>query len=465
MKNKTLSAVSVLGLALILSLFFSLMPTGGTCAAPPRADVAEGVAPCALASGSIPISQVAKLFASDGWTLDLFGGAVGISGDTVVVGAYRDIVGTNRDQGSAYVFERDQGGPDQWEEVTKIVASDGTDDDYFGISVGIAGDIIVVGAYSDDIGDHTSQGSAYLFKRNLGGVDPWVQAKKLTADDGGYWDYFGRSVAIAGDTVVVGASGDGGRGSAYVFQRDQDGPGLWGQVKKLTADDAATGDAFGYAVAIAGDTIIVGDYLHDVGSNDDQGAAYIFERNQDGIDQWGQVTRLTAADGAALGYFGRAVAIAGDTVVVGAYGDNLEQGAAYVFGRNHGGVGQWGQVTKLTASDGADGDRFGRAAAIAGDTVVVGADGDDVGSNASQGSAYVFGRNQGGTDQWGQVEKLTADDGADGDAFGYAAAIAGNTIVIGARYDDFGSTEAQGSAYVFQSEAKIYLPLVVRQSP
>jgi len=131
------------------------------------------------------------------------------------------------------------------------------------------------------------------------------------------------------------------------------------------------------------------------------------------LDLTGQAT-LTAADGSAYDLFGYSVAISGDTVIVGAvYHDvagNEDRGAAYIFGRNQGGADQWGQVARLTAADGSAYDEFGWSVAISGDTALVGAPSGDVGSNTNQGSAYVFGRNQDGTDHWGQVARLTAAD-------------------------------------------------------
>jgi hypothetical protein len=159
-------------------------------------------------------------------------------------------------------------------------------------------------------------------------------------------------------------------------------PLLTSPAAKLTASDGAADDGFGYAVAISGDTVVVGAHGDD-DNGDDSGSAYIFERNQGGTDNWGQVAKLTATDGATYDRFGGAVAISGDTVVVGAHQNGVGSGSAYVFKRNQGGADNWDQTAKLTATDGAGGDLFGHAVAISGDTVVVGAFGDD----ASSGSA------------------------------------------------------------------------------
>jgi hypothetical protein len=423
--------------------------------------------------------QVRKLTASDGVADDWFGMSVAISGDTIVVGAHKHD-GQGNDSGSAYVFARDQVLPDYWGQLAKLVARDGAADDRFGSSVAIGGNTLVVGAYNDDAskgaayvrsgmwgqrqklvysgaandhfgyavgisgdiavvgayGVNSNTGKVRLFDRNQGGPDQWGGFDTMIG--GATQDLFGWSVAIGGDTAVVGASGeDAYKGAAHVFDRDQGGANTWGQVKKLTASDGVALDRFGYAVAISGDTIVVGAQADDAS----KGAAYVFDRDQGGANQWGQVKKLTASDGVAGDLFGWSVAISGDIVVVGAYGDDSVKGAAYVFNRNQGGANQWGQVKKLAASDGAASDRFGWSAAISGDIAVVGAYGDD----ANKGAAYVFGRDKDGADHWGQVKKLTATDGVAGDLFGYSVAISGDTVVVGARADD----AYTGAAYIF----------------
>ncbi len=409
-------------------------------------------------------AQQQKPTASDAAENDRFGYSVAVSGDTAVVGAYLDDHGGNDDAGAAYIFVRNQGGADQWGQVAKLTADDAAERDYFGQSIAISGDTIVVGAPRDDDGGNNS-GSAYVFARNQGGPDYWGQVKKLTASDATADDEFGCSVSISGDTVVVGAPYDGdagsSSGSAYVFARNQGGPDYWGQVQKLTASDAEAGDSFGRAVAISGDTVVVGAYLDDHGGHDTAGSAYVFTRNHGGPDIWGQVTQMTADDAAVGDWFGHAVAISGDTVVVGAPINDISSGSAYVFERNQGGKDNWGQVQKLTAADAANYDYFGWAVSISVDTVVTGAYSDNDGGNNS-GSAYAFERNQGGADNWGQVEKVTAHDTAEGDYFGYAVSISGNVVVVGAPYDDDGGYSS-GSAYVYRwMVAKTYLPLVLR---
>ncbi len=313
-----------------------------------------------------------------------------------MVGAnFEDAGGSNA--GAAYIFQRNQGGPNNWGEVTKLTASDAQAGDQFGTSVAISGDTAIVGANAEDAGGAGGRaGASYIFQRNQGGPDNWGEVTKLTASDAQAFDFFGSSVAISGDTVVVGAIlGDAGAfdaGAAYIFERNQGGPNIWGQVTKLLASDAQIDDFFGWSVAVSGDTAVVGAVFEDAGGAS-AGAAYVFERDQGGPDNWGEVTKLTASDAQADDVFGDSVAISGgDTAVVGAIGENSaggDAGAAYVFERNQGGPDNWGEVKKLTASDAQPADYFGLSVAISGDTAVVGAIGEDS-AGGDAGAAYVF---------------------------------------------------------------------------
>jgi len=372
----------------------------------------------------------AKLTADDAATADNFGYSVAISGDSVVVGADQDDDGGS-ESGSAYVFTRSG---TSWSQQTKLTANDAAAEDHFGISVAISGDSVVVGANQDDDGGSKS-GSAYVFTRT---GTSWSQQDKLTASDAATGDSFGISVAISGESALVGSvNGNAGTGSAYVFTRS----GVsWSQQDQLIAGDAAAGDSFGHSVSISGDSVVVGAFEDgDNGSN--SGSAYVFTRS--GIS-WSQEDKLTASDGATGDNFGIAVAISGDSVVVGAHQDDdfgSSSGSAYVFTRS--GV-SWSQQAKLTANDAAADDRFGITVAMAGDSVVVGFfNDDDAGSDS--GSAYVFTRSG---NSWSHQAKLTANDAAADDIFGTSVAISGDSIVVGASQDDDGATNT-GSAYVF----------------
>ena len=289
----------------------------------------------------------------------------------------------------------------------------------------------------------------------------YLQSTKLTAVDGASSDHFGYSVSIDGDTIVIGAPyDDGGSGSAYVFTRNRcwnettgDVSSSYTLVTKLTVVDGADYDLFGNSVSIDGDTIVIGARAED---DDDSGSAYVFTRDTAGdlASGWTQVTKLTADDGARDDEFGGSVSIDGDTIVIGARLDDdkgTNSGSAYVFTRDTAGdlAFGWTQVTKLTADDGASDDLFGYSVSIDGDTIVIGALNDDDRFFAS-GSAYVFTRDTAGdlASGWTQVTKLVADDGAYGDHFGRIVYVDSGLIGIATIYDDDKGTSS-GSAYVF----------------
>ncbi len=193
----------------------------------------------------------------------------------------------------------------------ELTAADGAANDELGTSISTSGDTVVVGAESATVGGDICRGAVYVF---TGSGSAWTQTAKLTAADGEANDFFGASVAISGDTVVVGAVGaSSGQGAAYVFT----GSGsAWTQTAELTAADGAAGDSFGASVAISGNTLVVGA----VGANYSQGAAYVFTGSG---SAWTQTTELAAATGVAGDSFGTALATSGATVVVGA--DGVEQ--------------------------------------------------------------------------------------------------------------------------------------------
>jgi hypothetical protein len=369
-------------------------------------------------------TQQQKLEASDAAPGDQFGFSVAISGETVVVGAHR----AASEQGSAYVFVRSG---EVWSQQQKLEASDPASGDNFGLSVAISGETIVVGAPFAGGAAGSDQGSAYVFVRS---GEVWSQQQKLAASDPAPDDQFGFSVAISGETLVVGArSAAFEQGSAYVFVRSGE---VWSQQQKLLASDAASGDFFGFSVAINGETVVVGAPGDGGAAGPSQGSAYVFVRSG---EVWSQQQKLLAADAASRALFGSSVAISGETVVVGAPSDPGvgAPGSAYVFVRS-GEV--WSQQQKLEAADAAQFDRFGTSVAISGETVVVGAPG-----ASDQGSAYVF---VGSGGVWSQEQKLEASDAAGDDVFGTSVAISGETVVVGTPFDD----RAEGSAYVFVPE-------------
>ena len=451
-----------------------------------------------------PIAQQAYLKASNADQYDRFGYSVSVSGDTIVVGAYSEsssAAGVNGDQGdnnalgagAAYVFVRDG---TTWSQQAYLKASNPDPQDYFGGSVSISGDTIVVGADREAShatgvnGDQLSNGAndsgaAYVFVRR---GTTWSQQAYLKASNAEQYDRFGHSVSISGDTLVVGAfdedsaaTGVNGNqndnsatyaGAAYVFVRNGH---TWSQQAYLKASNTAPIDGFGYSVSVFGDTIVVGANWES-SSVKYAGAAYVFVRNG---AIWSQQAYLKASN-PGYGYnFGFSASISGDTLVVGALsedsaatGVNGDQndnsapyaGAAYVFVRNGS---SWSQQAYLKASNTDAGDGFGYSVSVCGDMVVVGAvdDSSATGVNGDQsdnsapdaGAAYVFARS--GT-IWSQQLYLKASNTDADDGFGRVA-LSGDTLVVGAQGEDSAATgvngdqgdnsvDRAGAAYVFE---------------
>ncbi|MCP4250036.1 MAG: hypothetical protein GY778_23590 [bacterium] len=403
--------------------------------------------------GQTPCDQH-KITAADAAAGDRFGDSVSVSGDLVVVGAHGDNHAGSL-SGSAYVFARDAGGVDNWGQVAKLTAADAAVWDCFGQSVSVSGHVAVVGAW----GENGFAGAAYVFAPDAGGVDNWGQVAKLTAADAAPADHFGYSVSLSGDLAVVGAQKNYHMGihsgSAYVFVRNAGGVDNWGQVAKLNPDDVARDQFFGQSVSVSGDLVVVGAW----GADSYRGSVYVFARYAGGPDNWGQVAKLTADDAAPVNYLGISVSISGDVIVAAAdFRDDAGNafGTVYVFARDADEVDNWHQVAKLTADDAEDEVFFGRSVSVSGDLIVAGAWGDDHAGHWS-GSAYLFARNAGGVDNWGQVTKLTAADATAEDLFGASVSVSGDLGVVGAGRDDDAGTSS-GSAYVFSVFSSLGLP-------
>ena len=269
--------------------------------------------------------------------------------------------------------------------------------------------------------------------------------QKIFAADAASNELFGNSVFITDDRAIIGAYQEDGTminsGAAYIFEKDSNG--IWIPQGKLTASDASANDFYGISVSITSDTAVVGAYLDD-DNGGNSGAVYVYTRDINGV--WGQEVKLTPADGEASDLFGFSVSIIADTLLVGAYGDDDEAsaaGAVYVYTRDN--TGDWSESDKLTASDAAANDNFGYSIHQLGNRAVIGARLGD-GNTTDSGNAYVFSKDSSGN--WSEEDELFASDGAAGDRFGTSAFIDSNTIVIGAPWEDDNGNNA-GAAYVF----------------
>jgi hypothetical protein len=379
-------------------------------------------------------AQAFKFTAANGASRDLFGSAVAISGDTALIGAYGSEANDNADQGVVYIFVR---AGMTWSLQQQLSAPDATANDNFGWSVALSGDTALIGAINNGT-TNTRQGAAYVFTRT-GTV--WTLQQKLTATDGAANDNFGWSVALLSNTALIGAHCTVGanrrQGAAYVFTRTGT---TWAQQQKLTASDGTAQAAFGSAVALAGNTALIGAPDDDHSNQTLRGSAYVFTRTG---TTWTQQQKLSANDGAPLNNFGFAVALSNETALIGAPNSNQNRGASYVFTRTST---VWTQEQKLVAGDGAASDGFGTSVTLSelnGNRALIGAPG----NNSTRGAAYVFTR--GGT-AWTQLQKHTASDGAINDGFGHTLAESNNTVLIGGPGCTLNNQTEQGAAYTFE---------------
>jgi len=369
-----------------------------------------------------------------------FGRSVAISGSMAIVGAPQTTVDGHSYQGAAYVFTETGG---VWTLQQTLSASDGAENNQFGTSVGIDNGVAMVGAQSAAVDGHAYQGAVYVFTQS---GDAWTQIQKLTASDGGINGDFGGALALKGSVAIVGAynttvDGAANRGEVYVFAASG---GTWTQVQQLLASDGVDGDQFGHAVALDGTTAVISAWSATIDGNLSEGAAYVFANAG---AHWSETQKLVASDGAANDEFGRAVAVAGTTALIGsAYATidaNPNQGAVYAFTATDG---TWKPTQKLVASDGAANDSCGYTIAIDGGTAVIGANGATIGATACEGAAYGLALADA---QWSEQQKLTESDGEGCDFFGYSVGLSGPVALVGAELAGVDGTSGAGAAYFY----------------
>lgn len=367
------------------------------------------------------------------WSYEFFGDQVAVAGDTALVRASRDHT-TGSDSGTVYVFTRSGSA---WDLNAKLTSEAGVDES-FGVSLAIEGDTMLVGARGSSA--TLDPGATYVYVRAGTG---WSRQATLIGFDAEYGDSFGGAVAVDGDTVLVGASGDDdageGSGAVHVFTRTGTS---WEQQAKLLADDGAEGDQFGMAVALDGDTALIGAPGDDVWA-ENWGSAYVFTRTG---STWTQQAHGAPVNGSRDSGFGSHVALDADTALIGApsdYQPNESFGAAYVFVRR--GT-TWSEEAKLTMGGGPD-TRMGWSVALVGDAALVGGSG-----NRARGEVYVFNRT--GT-AWNRDATLTGV-GDRGEEFGRSLAFDGTTVIGGIPFMDFGRSTSAGAACVFSGGGGVW---------
>lgn len=378
------------------------------------------------------------------------------------------------------------------EEGTKITSITTNYQDNFGKSVAVSGNYSIIGAWTDDERGPEA-GAAYIYFRADEKTDHWVLKDRLLASDGEAFNNFGGKVAIEGDYAYVTAQGnDDFAGAVYVFKRQEESNNTWKEVQKITASDKSSGDYFGTSITVNNGQMAVGAYGED-DKGRSAGAVYTYELVQDEwrfdtkiLDQegaandrfgssvaldentlivgasrdnkagsivvfekkdarWNQTLKIFSSDGKAKDRFGCSLALSGDYLAVGADGAEGFMGAVYIFEKNLGGSNNWGEIKKIQPMDADTDDRFGKTIAMSGEYLLAGSEGHEMG----MGATYLFRKDKEGKNQWGLANKMNAMDGSPRDLFGSSVAMSGEDIFIGAYQSD-----RKGSAYVFRAEDK-----------
>ena len=405
-------------------------------------------------SGLTPTVPVATLNNPTPASLDSFGVSIAISGTRVVVGAFNDSGGA----GSAYVYDLAGGTPTLL--VTTLDNPDPATGDGFGISVAISGTRVVVGAHADDTGV-TDSGSVYVY--DLNSITPTLPVNTLKMPVRAPYGYFGKSVAISGTRVVVGALTDGTRandsGVVYVYSLTGSSPTLPVATLSNPISAGPGSSDFGYRIAISGDRLIIGAWQND-SEESDAGSVYVYDLS--GSKPTVPMAKLINPHPAPYDFFG-AVAISGMRVVVGASAaDTIAEnaGSAYVYDLSS----ATPTVAAITLNTPTPlvGDRFGNSVGISGSRMIIGAPFDDTGAEDS-GSAYVYDLSS--ATPMVPVATLHNPSSTAGDNFAKSVAISGTRVVVGVPLDDTGAS-ASGSVYVYDlSSSTPAVPVATLNNP
>lgn len=456
--------------------------------------------------GSVTYGQnwdkVLKSVPDDRKSFNIYGYSVAISNNYAVIGSMgvkEDSTGSDplENSGAVYVLHNDG---TSWKQVKKIYPHVRKAADYFGCSVGISVDknhvFVMVGAMRDDedaqeMNPVADAGSVYIFEKDYAGDNAWGQLDKITAPERIANNLFGKSIAIHGDYAIVGSEYEnaaGGSpnssGAAYIFTKGHNESIGWRFLKKLVASDGSSGDYFGTSVSISDNYAVIGangkSWIADGNTPVYRaGAAYIFKKDGSGVDSWSEVKKLVASNHEEGDGFGTSVAISDDYAVIGAEYEGLSPeesnvrsylGSAYIFKNALGSPDNWGLIKKVTAPVRENYDHFGISVAISGNYVMVGATEEDHDSQdnnylENSGSAYIFSKDNGGSDKWGQLKKITASTRSSRSNFGFAIGISGQNALVGASLESNDLNEADNKIYAgaayFISSTSVPLPVTL----
>ncbi|WP_163295491.1 hypothetical protein [Desulfovibrio sp. JC022] len=393
-----------------------------------------------------------------------------ISNDTLVVSAIGEDIAGETARGAVYIYYKDSGGAGTWGFFKKITAADlGITEasTNFGMAMALSGNYLIISAMAEDYDGTTNAGRVYILGRNKGGDDEWGLMQVINPVTPASWGQFGNSVAVCGDTIVIGCrllevATIADVGSAYVYEPDPDNPGQWKLDKTLVAQDEngvverEASLQFGSSVDVSGDLIAVGGRGKEAGGKVEAGAVYVFSRNV-GAGGWGIVKKLTArkdngeSDVLAGMYFGYDVDFSADLLLVGAartpVGSDNYVGSAYIFSKDKNGADQWGIVKKLTAvrGDGTqytyEGSFFGKELSISGDLALV----------ASDRGAYLFSKSQSDVGSWGIVKIINDSETEPDSKLATAVSIHGDYSVVSTKSKTEETFNNAGAAYIFKA--------------
>jgi len=372
-----------------------------------------------------------------------YGSAVSVNDGYLAVGAeYGD--GLTYDSGTVYIYKDNGNG--NYVQISQLKGTDTKEWNFFGNSVSISGNYVAVGAYLEGtVGLFGGIGTTYIFKNDEN--DNFNQVAKLAPapESATPYGFFGNSVSMDGNYTLIGAEFADGNvkgdsvGVAYIFKND--GNDNFSEIAKLIATDSQRHSQFGRSVDLDGDYAVIGAVRTD-GEEENSGAVYVFKNS--GSDSYTQIAKLTPTEAEKEDFFGAAVAINGDYIAVGAYGDDSEAvdgGAVYIF--KNSGNDSYTQIAKITVEDANIKDWLGYSVDIKGSRVVAGAIYSDDTPLENSGAVYIFEND--GNDNYTQTAKLSGYNSLDN--LGNSVAISDNHIVMGTMFDDTANNDS-GSAYI-----------------
>lgn len=408
---------------------------------------------------------------------DEFGKAVAISGNYAIVGAIKNDYDANgqdydTDAGAAYILHNDGSG---WKTIKKLVASARENrqaiEDKFGTTVAIFDTLAVVGVPFE--GRTVNFGAVYIYSKNQGGTNNWGLLTRLVlpgvSDNTKVEAQFGYSVFINGQYLAIGALSDKAEvgqpdqypmsGSVYLYERNTANTASWNLVKKIIPPTPAIADHFGASVTMSGDYLLIGspDDDYDISEKNylaNSGSTFLYSKNTGGLNNWGKIKKITSDIRAANARFGLIVSMSEDYALITSLEYNnitrTGNGSATIYKKDIGGTGNWGLVKKLLTPSSNTQDSFGLSGSINGDYAVVG-------TLSPAGAAYVYGKNEGGSDIWGQQQLLAPAVAGYDEQFGSVVAIDGRNIIVGAPFDDEDENEANsvvdaGSVFIFHND-------------